>query len=45
MDIEINGCRLLYSKNIADRGIARLINLLGTAGAVDCFNRSSVRLL
>ena len=25
VDIEITGCRILYSKSIADRGIARLI--------------------
>ena len=42
VDIEINGCRALYSKSIADIGLARLINWLGTAGPVDCFNRSGV---
>ena len=36
--IEITGYRAIYS--IADRGIARLISLLGTAGPVDCFNKS-----
>ena len=40
--IAINGCRALYSKSIAGRGIARLIMWLGTAGPVDRFNRSSV---
>ena len=42
VDIEITGHRALYSKCIADRGIARLINWLGTAGPVNRFNRSSV---
>ena len=37
VDIEITGCRVLYSESIADRGIARLISWLGTAGPVDCF--------
>ena len=32
MDIEITGYRALYSKSIAGRGEARLINWLGTAG-------------
>ena len=32
VDIEITGYRVLYSKSIADRGIARLIGWLGTAG-------------
>ena len=41
VDIEVNGCRALYSKSIADRAyVARLINWLGTAGPVDRFNRS-----
>ena len=40
MDIEITGYRALYSKSIASRGIARFISWLGTAGAVDCFNKS-----
>ena len=40
VDIEITGYRALYSKNIAGRGIARLISWLGTAGPVDCFNKS-----
>ena len=30
----------LYSKSIAGRGVARLISWLGTAGPVDCFNKS-----
>ena len=38
--IEITGHRVLYSKSIAGRGIARLISWLGTAGPVDCFNKS-----
>ena len=32
--------KVLYSKSIAGRGIARLISRLGTAGPVDCFNTS-----
>ena len=40
-DIEITGCRVLYSKNIASRGIDRVILWLGTARPVDCFNRLS----
>ena len=40
MDIEITGYRALYSKSIAGRGGARLISWLGTAGRVDCFNKS-----
>ena len=40
VDIEITGYRALYSENIAGRGIARLISWLGTAGPVDCFNKS-----
>ena len=39
-DIEITGYRAIYSKSIAGRGIARLIRWLGTAGPVDCFNKS-----
>ena len=39
-DIEITGYRAIYSKTIADRGIARLISWLDTAGPVDCFNKS-----
>ena len=39
-DIEITGYRAIYSKSIADRGIARLISWLDTAGPVDCFNKS-----
>ena len=39
-DIEITRYRAIYSKSIADRGIARLISWLGTAGPVDCFNKS-----
>ena len=42
VDIEITGCRVLYSKSIASRGVARVISWLGTAGSVDCFNRSSI---
>ena len=38
VDIEITGYRVLYSENIAGRGIARLISWLGTAGPVDCIN-------
>ena len=41
VDIEITGCRVLYSESIADRGVARVISWLGTAGPVDCFNRLS----
>ena len=40
VDIEITGHRALYSKSIAARGVARLISWLGTAGPVDCFNKS-----
>ena len=39
MGIEITGCRVLYSKSIAGRGVAILISWLGTTGPVDCFNR------
>ena len=39
-DIEITGYRAIYSKSIAGRGIATLISWLGTAGPVDCFNKS-----
>ena len=39
VDIEITGCRVLYSKSISGRGTARLISWLGTAGLVDCINR------
>ena len=38
--IENTGYRAIYSKSIAGRGIARLISWLGTAGPVDCFNKS-----
>ena len=31
---------VLYSKSIAGRGVAGLISWLGTAGLVDCFNKS-----
>ena len=31
---------MLYSKSIASKGVARLISWLGTAGPVDCFNKS-----
>ena len=37
---KITGYRALYSKSIAGRGVARLISWLGTAGPVDCFNKS-----
>ena len=37
VDIKITGYRALYSKSIAGRGVA---GLLGTAGPVDCFNKS-----
>ena len=40
MDIKITGQRALCSKSIAGRGIARLISSLGTAGPVDCLNKS-----
>ena len=40
VDIEITGYRALYSKSIADRGVAGLISWLGTARPVDCFNKS-----
>ena len=40
VDIEITGYRALYSKNIAGRRVAGLITWLGTAGLVDCFNKS-----
>ena len=40
VDIQIPGYRVLYSKSIAGRGIARLISWLGTAGPVECFNKS-----
>ena len=39
-DIEITGYRAIYSKSIAGWDIARLISWLGTAGPVDCFNKS-----
>ena len=39
-DIEITGYRAIYSKSIAGRRIARLISWLGTAGPIDCFNKS-----
>ena len=38
--LEITGYRVLYSKRIAGRGVARFISWLGTAGPVDCFNKS-----
>ena len=41
VDIEITGYRVLYSKSIAGRGVARLISWLGTAGPVNCFNKSA----
>ena len=40
VDIEITGYRALYSKSIAGISIARHISWLGTAGLVDCFNKS-----
>ena len=40
VDIEITGYRTLYSKRIGGRGVAGLISWLGTAGPVDCFNKS-----
>ena len=40
VDIEITGYRALYSKSIAGRGVVGLISWLGTAGPVDCFNKS-----
>ena len=40
VDIEITGCRALYSKSIAGRGVARFISWLDTAGPLDCFNKS-----
>ena len=40
VSIIITGYRVLYSKSIAGRGIARLISWLGTAGPVDQFNKS-----
>ena len=40
VDIEITGYKVLYSKSIADRVVARFISWLGTAGPVDCFNKS-----
>ena len=40
VDIEITGYRALYSERIAGRGVARLISWLGTAGPVNCFNKS-----
>ena len=40
VDIKITGYRVLYSKSIAGRGIARCISWLGTAGPVNCFNKS-----
>ena len=39
VDIEITGYRVLYSKSIAGRGVARLISWLSTAGPVDCLNK------
>ena len=40
VNIKITGYRALYSKSIADGGVAGLINWLSTAGLVDCFNKS-----
>ena len=42
VDIEITGCRVLYSKSIAGKGIATLISWLGAARPVDCINKLSV---
>ena len=39
VNIEITECRVLYSKSIAGRGVARLTSWLGVAGTADCFNR------
>ena len=39
VNIEITGCRVLYSKSIAGRGIVRFVSWLGTAESVDSFNR------
>ena len=41
VDTEITGYRALYNKSIAGRGVARLISWLGTAGSVNCFNKSA----
>ena len=40
VDIEITGYKALYSKSIVGRVVARLISWLGTAGPVECFNKS-----
>ena len=40
MVIEITGYRAIHNKNIAGRGVARLISWLGIAGPGDCFNKS-----
>ena len=40
VDIKITGYRVLYSKSIAGRGVARLLSWVGTVGQVDCFNKS-----
>ena len=40
VDVEITGYEVLNSESIAGRGVARLISWLGTAGPVDCFNKS-----
>ena len=42
VNIEITGCRVLYSKSIAGRKVVRLISWLGKAGPVGCINKSSV---
>ena len=39
VDIEITGCKVVYSESITGRGVARLLNWLDTAGPVDWFNR------
>ena len=40
VNIENTEYRALYSKSIAGKSVARLISRLGTAGPVDCFNKS-----
>ena len=42
VDIKITGCRVLHSEVIAGRDVARLISWLGTAGPVDCINKSVI---
>ena len=38
VEIEITGYRVLYSKSIAGRDVARLTSWLGTVGPVNCFS-------